>query len=187
MFLPGEQVLFHSSVHYRTRHGFFPAKRRVLALTVLPRLTCIKEYTERQTSSSSSATAHYHNPGDIAVKSELLFSLTTSTTRPPALSKISEGSDGPHPHPHHHHHVSGGAGDAGAVGEEEVQQDSSTEEAAVAPAVAPSSVTPAMPAPKRRSSFVLGSSTPRPAVVIVKGVEGKGDKTFVIRSVSRLP
>ena len=158
MFLPGEQVLFHSAVHYRTRHGFFPAKRRVLILTDLPRLLCIKEYSERSAPGTGG-----HQAGDIAVKSEMLFSATTSTTRPQILSKISEksGEAGHGHHPSNEHAV-----------DEEAHADSSTEEATVAPFRA-----------RRRSSF-LGTGPARPSTIIVKGVENKGDKMFVIRTVS---
>lgn len=174
MFLPGEQVIFHSSLHSRTRRGLLPSKRRILVLTDLPRLLLVKEYPARSshnTSSTVDASGHQiptiQMPfaGDIAVKAEILFSASTSTVRPPILSKISEmsGENGTSSHP-----------SDDADGSEQQQLDSSTDEAAVPPS-----------RPSRRPSFVRGNSSSRIAATgtnVLRGVEAKGDKSFALKT-----
>ncbi|KAG9018592.1 pkb-activating kinase-like protein [Tulasnella sp. 427] len=170
MFLPGEQVIFHSSLQSRTRHGLLPSKRRILVLTDLPRLLLVKEYPARSSSNASTsqadaATPTVHMPfaGDIVVKAEILFSAATSTLRPPILSKISErgGENG---------NSSGNAADD-ADGSEQQQLDSSTDEAAVPPS-----------RPSRRPSFVRGSSASRVGTIVLRGVDAKGDKCFALKT-----
>ncbi|KAG9046478.1 pkb-activating kinase-like protein [Tulasnella sp. UAMH 9824] len=174
MFLPGEQVIFHSSIQSRTRRGLLPSKRRILVLTDLPRLLLIKEYPARSSNTASSS-ADATGPqlpsiqmpfaGDITVKAEILFSAATSTVRPPILSKISErsGENGTSSHP-----------SDDADGSEPQQLDSSTDEAAVPPS-----------RPSRRPSFVRGNSSSRIASAgtnVLKGVESKGDKSFALKT-----
>ncbi|KAG8908412.1 pkb-activating kinase-like protein [Tulasnella sp. 403] len=155
IFLPGEQVLFHSPIHLRHRRGLLPSKRRVLVLTDLPRLLCIKEHPDRFPSPSGSSPK---SNVSVVVKTEVVFSPTTSTTRPPVLTKISESQ------------VSSPV----AEGEDESGQlDSSTEEAAVPPRV------------RRGSSFALHGATGRSilsSVNFLKGVEAKGDRQFAVRT-----
>lgn len=171
MFLQGEQVIFHSSLQSRTRHGLLPSKRRILVLTDLPRLLLVKEYPARSSNAaSSSGDASGPQPpviqmpfaGDIAVKAEILFSAATSTVRPPILSKISErsGENGTSSHP-----------SDDADGSETQQLDSSTDEAAIPPS-----------RPSRRPSFVRGNSSSRAGTIVLKGVEAKSDKTFALKT-----
>lgn len=162
--------MFHSPIYSRTRRGLLPSKRRVLVLTDLPRLLCVKEYPDRApavisnnpttaaptASTSSSCVQIPTHTGDVVVKSEVLFSPNGPSTRPQVLSKISERS--------------GESTSAAAVDD----ADSSTEEAV-----------PADPTPskRRQPSFSLGGSASRPTMNLIKSVEPKGDKMFVVRSV----
>ncbi|KAG8993622.1 pkb-activating kinase-like protein [Tulasnella sp. JGI-2019a] len=159
LFLPSEQVLFQSDIHSRTRHGFFRAKRRVLVLTDLPRLVCVKEYADRAGSSGSGSSS----ARGISVKSELVFSPLLANPRPSMLHKITERS--------------------GEVIEED-GDDADDAECSVAAGTTPPSPSPLKHKSRRKSN--LSGATPEVEIGnngIVLGVESKGDKSFTVQTV----
>jgi len=161
LFLPSEQVLFSSPIHSRTRHGFFRAKRRVLVLTDLPRLVCVKEYLDRSTGPPNPTSR------GISVKSELVFSLSALTApRSVILHKITERS-------------------------REVVDDEAEEEEAGGSTRSGTPATPPSPSPlkikSRRKSSLSGTGhvEKAPNTGVVLSVEAKGDKNFVIQTSSK--
>lgn len=170
VFLPGEQVIFHSPVHSRVKRGLFPAKRRVLILTDLPRLLCIKDSLDLLNPSAAGTSTPNRAPrSDPVIKSEVLFSLTTSTSRPQALGRISERSS----ESATREHPSAENGD-----ESEASNEPSVEE----------SVESVTTRTIRRPSIILNGSSTRNAAsssYLLESIEAKGDKGFVIRTTNK--
>lgn len=137
-------------MHSKTRHGFFRAKRRVLILTDLPRLICVKEHAEHPAGGLASSSSSAGGSQRISVKSEVYFPNSTAS-RPSILHKITERS-----------------------GEANLDED---EEFAEIPSASPSHHR--NPSRSTVDSEVEGSSG-----TVLHGVEAKGDKSFIIVTVS---
>lgn len=174
--LPNEQVLYSSPIYTKSRRSLLPAKRRVLVLTDLPRLLCVKEDRNAR----------------LSIKSDVVFT--------PAVASLS--------------HSGGNAGNARPIVLSKISEDGRSEEnVAVLGAPLGSSglsMTPVrtrpskdsvadtaqkpveQPVPQVSSQLVEAEQSDHPdenrketiSSNLLQGVEGRGDKIFIVRTVS---